>query len=158
MTGIFEYASSNLDVVGWAIAFVVFLIIEGVTLNALVSIWFAGAALFAMIAAIIGLSFTWQLVVFAVYSAVLLVVTKSLVKHFRGSRKKDPTTEHEIGKNATVIESIDNTTGEGRVKLDGTYWAARSFTGENLTEGTIVTVREIDGTKLIVSKAIVNVQ
>ena len=56
MTGIFEYAASNGAVVGWAIAFVVFLIVEGVTLNALVSIWFAAASLLAMFAAIAGLA------------------------------------------------------------------------------------------------------
>lgn len=152
MTGIFEYAASNGAVVGWAIAFVVFLIVEGVTLNALVSIWFAAASLLAMFAAIAGLGFVWQLAVFAVSSAGLLIVTKSLVRNLRGYKKKDPTADHDIGKTATVIESIDNAAGEGRVKLDGAYWSARSFDGGTISQGSIVTVRGIDGSKLIVTR------
>lgn len=156
MTGIFDYAASNGAVVGWAIAFVVFLIIEGVTQYSLVSIWFAAAALLAMVSAILGFSFVVQLGVFAFYSVLLLAATRSFVKKLQSRRGKDPTAEQDIGKTATVIESIDNATGEGRVKLDGAYWAARSITGENIAEGSVVTVRKIDGSKLIVAKKIIS--
>ncbi len=152
MTGIFEYASTNGAAVGWAVAFVVFLIIEGVTLNSLVSIWFAIASLFAMAAAILGFSFVGQLTVFVVYSVVLLIATRSLVKRLQSRRGKDPTADQDIGKTATVIESIDNAAGEGRVKLDGAYWAARSADGMNIEKGAVVTVRKIDGSKLIVAR------
>ncbi|MCR5120801.1 MAG: NfeD family protein [Ruminococcus sp.] len=152
MTGIFEYASTNGAVVGWAIAFVVFLIIEGVTLNSLVSIWFAIASLFAMGAAILGFGFVGQLTVFVVYSVVLLVATRALVAKLQSRKGKDPTADQDIGKTATVVESIDNAAGEGRVKLDGTYWAARSADGKNIERGSVVTVRKIDGSKLIVAR------
>ena len=51
-----------------------------------------------------------------------------------------------------VTERINNELGEGRVRLDGTNWAARSSDGSVIDEGAVVTVREIDGAKLIVSK------
>ena len=146
MTGFLEYAANNGAVVGWAVAFVVFLIIEGVTLNSLVSIWFAGASLLAMYAAMAGVGFVGQLAVFAVSSVFLLLVTRKLVKNLRGRKKKDP------GRTATVIESIDNAAGEGRVRLDGAYWSARSIDGGRISEGSTVTVRKVDGSKLIVAR------
>ena len=87
--------ASNTQVVGWAVAFVVFLIVEGATLNSLVSIWFAIAALFAMFAAIADLSFVWQLGIFAVSSVILLILTRSLVKKLH-SRKLMIPTKHTI--------------------------------------------------------------
>lgn len=152
MTGIFEFASNNGAVVGWAIAFVVFLIVEGVTLNSLVSIWFAGASLLAMYAAIAGVGFVGQLAVFAVSSVFLLLITRKLVKNLRGRSKRDPTTDRDIGRTATVIESINNAAGEGRVRLDGVDWAARSADGGTISQGAIVTVRSVDGAKLIVAR------
>jgi membrane protein implicated in regulation of membrane protease activity len=56
----------------------------------------------------------------------------------------------DIGRTCTVTEEIDNDKGLGRAKLDGVFWAARSESGEIIPEGTVVTVKSIDGTKLIV--------
>lgn len=138
------------QVVGWAIAFVVFLVVEGVTLNSLVSIWFAFAALFAMIAAIAGLGFIWQLAVFVFSSIILLIATRAVVKKMR-KKASDPTLDYDIGKTALVIEDIRNDLNEGRAKLDGADWAARSENGQVISKGEIVTVVRIDGSKLIVS-------
>ncbi|MGN0634422.1 MAG: NfeD family protein [Oscillospiraceae bacterium] len=150
MKEFFETFISNTQILGWAIAFVVFLIVEGVTLNALVSIWFAAAALFAMFAAMAGLGFVWQLAIFVVSSVVLLIATKTLVKQMH-KNKQDPNMDYDIGKTAVVIETVCNETSSGRVKLDGVDWAARSEDGRNICEGTTVTVKKVDGAKLIVA-------
>lgn len=152
MREIIDTFVSNTQVLGWAIAFVVFLIVEGVTLNALVSIWFAAAALLAMFAAMAGLGFVWQLAIFVVSSIVLLVATKALVKKLHGKKKiPDPNKDYDIGKSAVVIEEVCNQTNKGRVKLDGVDWAARSESGAKIAEGTVVTVKKVDGSKLIVA-------
>lgn len=142
---------SDTQVLGWAIAFVIFLVVEGVTLNALVSIWFAVAALLAMFAAMAGLGFVWQLSIFVVSSIVLLIATKALVKKLRGN-KPDPNADYDIGKSAVVIEDVCNIANKGRVKLDGVDWAARSADGSDIAEGTVVTVKKVDGSKLIVTR------
>ncbi|MCD8094961.1 MAG: NfeD family protein [Ruminococcus sp.] len=144
--------ASNTQVVGWAVAFVVFLIVEGATLNSLVSIWFAIAALFAMFAAIADLSFVWQLGIFAVSSVILLILTRSLVKKLHSKEADDPNETYDIGKSATVVETVCNKTGNGRVKLDGVEWAARSLDGSDISAGTVVKIEKVDGTKLVVTK------
>lgn len=152
MKDFFETFISDTQVLGWAIAFVVFLIVEGITLNALVSIWFAAAALLAMFAAMAGLSFVWQLLIFVVASVILLIATKSVVKKLRKNKPADPNSDYDIGKTALVIKKVCNASNEGRVTLDGVDWAARSDDGADIEEGEMVTVKRVDGAKLIVAR------
>lgn len=58
-------------VIGWLIAIVVFIAAEAATV-ALVSVWFIGGAVCALVAAILGAGLGVQLAVFLVVSAALL--------------------------------------------------------------------------------------
>ena len=58
-------------VIGWLIAIVVFIVAEAATV-ALVSVWFIGGAVCALIAAILGAGLGVQLAVFLVVPAALL--------------------------------------------------------------------------------------
>lgn len=138
-------------VIFWAVCFVVFVIAEVATLNALVSVWFAVGSLGAMFFAVADLDFVWQMVMFVGLSTVILIATRPLVKKMQG-RKYATNFELDIGKTARVIEPINNQLGEGRVRLEGTDWAARSEDGSPIEEDAIVTVKMVDGSKLIVSK------
>ncbi len=152
MAEVFSSLVTNTQIIGWAVAFVVFLIIEGITPGTLVSIWFAAAALFSMLAAIAGLGFVWQLAIFVAASIILLIVSRPLVKRIRKPEGEDPNENYDLGKTAVVVEHVCNKTGEGRVKLDGVDWAARSEDGGDIEEGAVVTVKQVDGTKLIVAR------
>lgn len=133
----------------WAICFVVFLGLEIATATALVTIWLALGSFVAMFFAIAHLPFWVQCTVFIVVSAVLLIFTRPAVKKLL--TKTQPTNfELDVGKSATVIETINNDSGEGRVILDGTYWTARSQDGRIIEKDTVVTVVKVDGAKLIV--------
>ena len=126
---------------------VIFAVAEGLTVQ-LVSIWFAiGAAVTAVAAAFTGLSPTGQFWLFLAVSAVLLVATRPLVK--RG--KTVPTNaDRVIGQVGIVQEGIDNDLEQGRVKVDGLSWSARTADGRPLPEGTRVRVLRIEGAKVIV--------
>lgn len=140
----------TMHIILWAVAFVFFLVLEIANGAGLFSVWFALAALLSMICAILKLPFLAQFIVFVVGSIVLVIATRPLSKKI--NRKAIPTNfELDVGKTATVIESIDNDIGKGRVKLDGTDWAARSVDGSHIPEGAVVTVVEVSGSKLIVS-------
>ena len=55
-----------------------------------------------------------------------------------------------IGKTAVVISDINNLEGNGQVRVNGNVWSARSVDGEIISEGSTVTVKAIEGVKLIV--------
>lgn len=135
-------------IIFWAAALVFFLVLEAVTFQ-LVSVWLGLGALVSLLLAIFEVPFWVQLLVFVAVSAVALWATRPLVKKFL-SNKVATNSELDIGKVAIVTETINNALSKGRVKLNGTYWAARSLEGDIIEEGSTVTVVEVDGSKLIV--------
>ena len=63
----------------WLVIFIVLVIIELITIN-LVTIWFAIAAVFALLVDIITRNTTLEIIVFIVSSFLLLLLTKPLIK------------------------------------------------------------------------------
>ena len=139
-----------LEPVGWLLLGVLFAVVEGLTVQ-LVSIWFAiGAAVTAVAAAFTNLSLTGQFWLFLVVSAVLLAATRPLVKQ----GKRVPTNaDRLLGQIGIVQQAIDNDLEQGRVKVDGLSWAARTVDGKPLPENTRVRILEIQGAKVLVEAA-----
>lgn len=137
----------------WLVLVIVFGIIEGMTPQ-LASIWFAGGALVALIVSLFHVDVWIQAVVFVGVSALLLALTRPLVKKRLKATVVPTNSDAAIGKVAIVTERIDNTGATGFVKLDGTLWSARSADGTPVEEGEEVTVDRIEGVKLIVSRRV----
>ena len=136
----------------WVVALVVFLIVEAVTAG-LVSIWFVFGSLVALICAALGAAVWLQIFWFVIVSVATLVLTRPLVKRYVDSRSVATNADRSIGRAAVVTERIDNLAGAGAVKLDGVVWTARSTDDAVAIEtGERVTVRAIEGVKLIVER------
>ena len=139
-------------IVFWVAALVVFLIVEAVTAG-LVSIWFVFGSLVALICAALGAAVWLQIFWFVIVSVVTLVLTRPLVKRYVDSRSVATNADRCIGRTAVVTERIDNLAATGAVKLDGVVWTARSTDDAVAIEtGERVTVRAIEGVKLIVER------
>lgn len=135
----------------WAIAFVLFLVLEVSTSMALISIWFSASALITLILSLFVDSPLVQCVIFVVISCILFALTRPLVKKLK--RKHIETNALlDIGKKALVTKEIDNDKAPGRVKLDGVDWMALSTDSTVLEVGETVIVDKIEGAKLYVSK------
>ena len=132
----------------WFIAFVLFLIIELMTVN-LVTIWFAVGTVAAMITTIFTDSFIIQTAVFVVVSVICILVTKPLVRKFKGNDVHPTNSDRVIGKTGEVTKKIEKNK-YGEVKVFGNTWTAGS--DEELKVGTKVKVLDIEGVKLIVKK------
>lgn len=135
----------------WLALTVLFAVIEGVTPQ-LVSIWFAGGSLCAMIVSLFGADLWVDIAVFVGVSALLLILTRPLIKKRWNPSIVRTNADAAIGKTAIVTARIDNTEGVGLVNLGGQVWSARSETGDPIEEGASVRVRRIEGVKLIVTK------
>lgn len=134
----------------WLIVLVVLVLIELMTMG-LTTIWFAGGALVAAIAAGCGAPLFVQFILLVVISVMLLMFTRPIaVKYFNKDRVKT-NVEALIGQKAVVTGDIDNIEGYGQVTVSGQIWSARS-TDDNVTikTGEIVEIKEISGVKLIV--------
>lgn len=139
-----------MEVIAWLIALIIFLVIEAVTVT-LVCIWFAGGSLIGMLAAALQAPLWLQIILFLLVSILLLIYTRPIaMKHFNKNREKT-NASGVIGKQAIVTREIDNLHGEGQVTVGGQEWSARNTEGDKvIPEGTIVTVEEIKGVKLMV--------
>lgn len=136
----------------WLGTLVLFAVLEAST-AALVSLWFVGGSLFAMIAALCGVSLWLQAVVFVVSSAVLLLCLRPLVRKYFNPRKVAMNTDSYIGKVVLVTEDIDNLRGTGSVKLSGVEWCAVSKDGKAIAIDTPVRIVSVESTKLCVERA-----
>lgn len=133
----------------WIAVTIVFVIIEVATTQ-LVTIWFALGSAAALLACTLKAELYIQIIIFAVVSTLALVLTRPLVKKLNKKEFLPTNADRNIGKSATVTETIDNIAGKGSVSVDGTIWTARSSDGSIIEKDTIVTVEKIDGVKLIV--------
>lgn len=134
----------------WLVLLIVFLVIEVATLG-LTTIWFAGGALIAIVAAVMNAPIVIQIVLFFLVSLVLLFFTRPVaVKYFNRDRVRT-NAESLVGRQAIVLEPIDNLEGMGRVTVNGQEWSARSADDRvKIVSGAVVTILAINGVKLIV--------
>lgn len=134
----------------WLALLVVLLAIELLTLG-LTTIWFAGGALAAFLAAVVGMNLTVQVILFAAVSVVFLIFTRPFaVKYVNKSRVKT-NADSLIGRTAIVTEEINNLAGTGQVQVAGQDWTARSKEeGRRIPSGVTVKIQAISGVKLIV--------
>ena len=134
----------------WLENFVILLIIEIVTMG-LTTIWFAGGALAAMAAGLIGFGTGIQILVFLVVSVLLLVLTRPIaVKYFNQERQKT-NAESLIGQQALVLEDIDTLQAAGLVEVRGQEWSAKTDEPNGkIAKNKVVVIEGIQGVKLIV--------
>lgn len=137
--------------IGWLAAFVVLIGIEAATM-ALTTIWFAGGALAAFLLALAGASLMIQVIAFFAVSLTLLIFTRPFALRFINKNTVRTNAESLVGKRARVTERIDNDRGTGAAVVGGQEWTARSEDGGVIEAGTMVTIREIKGVKLLVTE------
>lgn len=134
----------------WLGLMLLFLVIEGTTV-ALVSLWFAVGALAAIPVSLLGGEIWLQVVVFVVVSGAALAMVRPLIRKYMKPKLVATNTDALIGTTGRVIADIDNIAAQGRVKLGGMEWSARSTDGSPIRADTVVRVDQIQGAKVHVS-------
>ena len=136
----------------WLGLLAVLLLVEAVTAG-LTTIWVAGGALVAAIAAWMGAGVLVQIVLFLAVSGVLLVFTRPLAVKYLNKDKIATKANSLIGKNAVVTIDIDNLAQTGQVLINDVEWTARtSDDSQKIAKGAVVEIKEIRGVKLIVEE------
>ena len=133
----------------WFVLLIIFSVAEAATVS-LVSIWFALGALGALIARLLSAGFWVQATVFIIVSFISLLATRPLVNKLHTKKIQSTNADRCIGKDAVVIEEIDNLNAKGQVKINGNVWTARAENNEIIPKDSIVKAVRIDGVKLIV--------
>jgi membrane protein implicated in regulation of membrane protease activity len=135
----------------WLVVAVVFAVAEVLNLSfflAPFAIGAAGAALVSLAGG--GAVLAWP--VFAVLTAVSFGVVRPIARrHLHVPPQIRTGTAALIGRNAVVLERIDNDAATGQVRLDGEVWSARAYDEDRVFDaGERVQVIEIRGATALV--------
>ena len=141
-----------MEAIVWLAVAIVLLVVEIITLG-LTTIWFAGGALVACVAAALQADFLVQMILFLVVSVVMLFFTRPVAMRYMNKNRTKTNSESLVGKEAVVLQEINNLKASGQVQLNGIEWTARAENMEDVIEkGAIVYVKKIEGVKLIVTR------
>lgn len=136
----------------WLGFFILLLVVEILTMG-LTTIWFAGGAFIAFVASLFGAELELQVGLFIVVSFVLLFFTRPWAKKYLNRKATRTNVEAIVGKTGRVTAPINNFHGMGEVVVGGQTWTARAVSDDvTIAAGTLVTVTEVSGVKLIVKE------
>ena len=149
MLGIEGLTIVNLMPVFWLIVGIIFTVAEALTVG-LVTIWFTGGAIVALVAALLGAGTPVQVVLFLVVSIGLLVTTRKIFVNKLKTGKTKTNVDALIGEEAKVIDAIQPFE-PGSIKLKGQEWTAVAKDDTlTIASGDIVKVVAIEGVKAVV--------
>ena len=134
----------------WLVLMVVFLIAESQSVT-MVSLWFAAGALGALIAELCGAELWLQIVIFFAVSIVLLASLRPIARKYFTPKITKTNVDSIVGQTGLVTADINNISAQGQVKLGAMEWTARSTSGENIPQGTLVKEDKIEGVKAFVA-------
>lgn len=143
-----EWVVSN----GWILWFALALVlaaIEAATVD-LVFLMLAGGAVAAGLVAILGVSFTLEVITAVIVATALLGIVRPMVKSRLGSPDAPKVgIDAYLGRTAEVVETVSSR--DGRVKLSGEIWSARVTDHDTtLAPGRRVEVVAVRGAQVIV--------
>lgn len=112
---------------------------------------FAGGALLATAASLLGLGFVPAGIVFVAASLLLLTTLRPIARrHLRTPATLRTGTAALVGRTAVVVDRVDGSAGS--VKLAGELWSARPYDGDAVIEpGRHVHVMQISGATALVT-------
>lgn len=137
--------------VWWLVAALVLGILEVAAGGSLVFLMLAAGAAAAALAAAAGGGTAVTVAVFSLVSVAMLAVVRPVARrHLRQPSAIRTGVDALIGGDALVLERVD--ARDGRVKLAGEIWSARSFDGSSVHEpGATVQVIQIEGATALVA-------
>ena len=140
-----------IGIIGWVIVFFVAVIIESLEPQ-LVSVWFAGGALVALLfATLFQVDLGWQLLVFTLTSVVLLFLTRPFVRKVSTSPTVATNADALIGKEI-LIEKGFGPKQSGMGLQGDVHWKLIAKGDVSFKSGEFAIVQEINGNKLTVIK------
>ncbi|TYB92466.1 MAG: NfeD family protein [Kosmotoga sp.] len=142
-----------MEYIGWMIFAVVLLVIEIVT-PTFFFLWFSIGSFIAGLLAIFNLSLGWQVSIFAITSALLVIFTRPIAKKLSGEQPRKIYVDELKGSRARVIVEINVDKGTGLISSSGEVWRAKPIDEEKysvIKEGKYVKIEHIKGTVVYVT-------
>jgi membrane protein implicated in regulation of membrane protease activity len=133
----------------WMIVAAVFVIGEIFTAGFFL-LWFAVGSAVAGLLAYLGIGMAGQLAAFVVLSLILFFASRPFAERFSKTQPPGIGADRLIGKEAIVLETIDNALNTGLIRMDLEEWRADCEGKEAIAEGARVVITAVSGNHLVV--------
>ncbi|HDP78525.1 MAG TPA: NfeD family protein [Mesotoga infera] len=138
--------------IGWMIFGVVLLVAEIIT-PTFFFLWFSIGSFLAGLAAMFSFSLGWQVLVFALSSTLLVLLTRPIARKLsKGDSPKKMYIDGLVGSRGRVTVEINPQLEKGLVRIDGEDWRAASLNGETIPVDSLVRVMRLEGTLIYVER------
>lgn len=134
----------------WMILAAILLIGEILTVGFFLIFLSIGSAA-AGILAMLGVGKPGQIIVFIIVSGILFVFGRRFADRVTENQPPGIGADRFIGQEGVVLESIDNHSNTGSVRIGQDEWRAISESGDIIQEGTKIEVTRINGTRAVVT-------
>lgn len=135
----------------WFCICIVSIVLEVVTMTALVSIWFALGAVVALGAYFLGFNFTVQILIFFITSIILVLLIRPLTTRYTRGNVMPTNADRLISMRTRLIQPItDDKVGE--ISVNGLIWNAVSVDGNPIEVNTTVEIVALEGSKVLVKR------
>ena len=135
----------------WILLIIAFIVIESATVS-LISIWFAGGALVALLALLLGADVTIQILVFLLVSVLCIVLLRKFALNSVKNKKSKTNIDRIIGQEIILKEGISDELGAGLAVINDVEWKVKSENGESIPAGEKVKGVDVEGVKLVVKR------
>ncbi|MDD2334689.1 MAG: NfeD family protein [Mesotoga sp.] len=138
--------------IGWMIFGVVLLVAEILT-PTFFFLWFSIGSFLAGLAAMFSFSLGWQVLVFALSSTLLVLLTRPIARKLsKGDSPKKMYIDGLVGSRGRVTVEINPQLEKGLVRIEGEDWRAASLNGETIPVDSLVRVTRLEGTLIYVER------
>lgn len=136
--------------IGWMVFGVVLLIAEIIT-PTFFFLWFSIGAFLAGLTAMFLFSIGWQVLVFALSSTLLVLLTRPIARRLsKGDSPRKMYIDGLAGSRGRVTVEINPPLNKGFVRIEGEDWRASSTNGKTIPVDTLVKVIRLEGTLIYV--------
>lgn len=136
----------------WLIVFIISLLLEAATAEA-VSLWFAAGAVLSLILSFIpGIPFWVEAIVFVASSVIFFFVLRPWLQRYTRNKLTRTNADSLVGGKGIILSRVAPL-HPGEIEVHGVTWTAVLLEGEaEIKEGEVAVVTSISGNKLIVKK------
>lgn len=135
----------------WLAVFILMLLAEAAT-AALVTIWCAASAFVMIFLSLTGMPLRWQLLLFFLFSALLIIFTRPLAVRKLKTGKARTNVGAMVGQEVLVTSDISRFSKGSAKSSNGVEWSAFSSDGSEILKGEVCTVTKVNGNTLIIEK------
>lgn len=135
----------------WLLILFLAIVLEVITAEALVCIWFVPASLIALLLNQIGFSNEMQIFSFIVCALLCFITLRPIVSRYLRGNIIATNADRLIGQNATLLKraSLEEL---GELKIGGIVWNCKPVDNQIIEANRLVKILAIDGSKLIIKE------